>query len=126
MKSSHSGTPILSPAEAVVLVVVAGVDFVVAGLFVLSLAVLLLPVSVLLQPIKMAAHRTQKIRREFLNIGFAPLKRGREAPEYIKLGIEKRRYHTPEALNCQLLRDAILSSSSEKKPLVNMRHNAGR
>jgi hypothetical protein len=39
-------------------------------LFELSDAVLLLLVSVLLQPIRMAAHKIEKIKRDFLNIGF--------------------------------------------------------
>jgi hypothetical protein len=91
MKSSHSGTPILSPAE-VVLVVVAGVLVVVAGVLAVVepepepefefavVELVLLCVSVV-QPIKMAAERTQKIKRDFFSIWFAPLKRGREAPE---------------------------------------------
>jgi hypothetical protein len=79
MKSSHSGTPILSPL-AVVLVVVAGVLVVVAGVLAVvepelefEFAVVeLVFVSVVLQPIKMAAESAQKIKRDFFNIWFAP------------------------------------------------------
>jgi len=78
MKSSHSGTPILSPAD-VVLVVVAGVLVLVAGVLAVvepelefEFAVVELVFSVVLQPIKMAAERTQKIKRDFFNICFAP------------------------------------------------------
>src|SRR6185503_19444430 len=69
MKSSHSGIPILSPVDAVVLEPpVLLLD--VAPLLELSAAVLLLLVSVLLQPMRMAAHKIEKTRRDFLNIGF--------------------------------------------------------
>jgi hypothetical protein len=66
MKSSHSGTPIFSPADAVV---AAGVDELVV-LFELPAIVLLFSVvSVLLHPIRIAVHRTAKINRVLLTIG---------------------------------------------------------
>jgi hypothetical protein len=71
MKSSHSGTPILSPAE-VVLVVVAGVLAVVEPEPEFELVVVELVLPVVLQPIKIAAERTQKIKRDFFSIWFAP------------------------------------------------------
>src|SRR6185369_16785380 len=67
MKSSHSGTPILSPVDAVVpLVGGAGVEA--AALFELSEAVLVV-VSVLLHPTKIAAQSRQPINTRFLYIG---------------------------------------------------------
>jgi hypothetical protein len=48
----------------------------------LLLLLLLLIVSVLLQPIRTTAHRTQKARRKFFDIGVTPPKEfSRKAPE---------------------------------------------
>src|SRR5205814_10278361 len=70
MKSSHSGTPIFSPLDAVVVVV--PVVAAVLGLLELPAAVLLFSVvSVLLHPTKMAAHRTAKINKVLFNIGYS-------------------------------------------------------
>src|SRR5881296_3509734 len=69
MKSSHSGTPIFSPAGAVVAVVLAAV----ADLFEFSATLLLLlVVSVFPQLMRTAAHRIQKAKRDLGSIRFSP------------------------------------------------------
>src|SRR6266480_1056979 len=91
MKSSHSGMPSLSPAGAVL-----------AVLLELPAAVLLLSVvSVLLHPIRMAAHRTAKIKKVFLNIRGTPSKFSGTHEPSIEKGIEKRRHDTREIENLQ-------------------------
>jgi len=79
MKSSHSGTPILSPADVVLVVVVAGVLAFVEPEPEFELAVVELVLPVVLQPIKMAAERTQKIKRDFFSIWFTPVRRDKPA-----------------------------------------------
>src|SRR2546423_11187827 len=64
MKSSHSGTPIFSPAGTV-----AGVDAAVVLLELPAGVLLLFMLSVLLHPTRIAVHRTAKINRVLLNIG---------------------------------------------------------
>src|SRR6266576_250058 len=64
MKSSHSGTPIFSPAA-----VVAGVDAAVVLLELPAIVLLLFMLSVLLHPIRIAVHRTARINKVLRNIG---------------------------------------------------------
>jgi hypothetical protein len=66
-------------AVAGVLVVVAGVPAAVEPELEFEFAVVELVLLVGLQPIKMAAKRTQKIKRDFFNIWFAPVRRDKPA-----------------------------------------------
>src|SRR5260370_42670753 len=90
MKSSHSGTPILSPDVAVLVVVL------VVLLELLVVELLLLIVSVLLHPISTNAHNTQKAKKVLVIIwelldGF-----GGTCLPHSRNGIEKRGDHTRE------------------------------
>ena len=67
IKSSHSGTPILSPADDVVLVELVVVLVVLLELPVVELWLLI--VSVLLHPISTNAHNTQKAKKVLVSIG---------------------------------------------------------
>jgi len=65
MKSSHSGTPILSPLVVAVVLVVE----VAALLELLVVELLLFIVSVLLHPISTNAHNKQKAKKVLISIG---------------------------------------------------------
>src|SRR2546423_15467323 len=76
--------PILSPEAVVPLLAI--------DLFELSAIELLLLISLLPHPIRMAAQRIEKIRRDFLNIGFLLLP---SSENWItNQGMEKRGYDT--------------------------------
>src|SRR5712692_3159000 len=69
IKSSHSGTPILSPVDEAVLVE----PVVVAALLELPVVELPFIVSVLLHPISTNAHKRQKAKKVLVSIGESSL-----------------------------------------------------